>query len=148
MSEQDPSCGLDKKIEILRFISETHRKAREERRGAHAKAFFTTLTFFAALAAARYLNDFKAVPTSLTFTIFVWVALALVGALAVTHLFGLEAASRVNRELAQRAENELMKIVQLQSPSGAGRWVAQIYLWEAAMIATMAIIAGLSLTIN
>jgi hypothetical protein len=142
------SLSQSERIDVLRFISETHRKARAERRGVHSRTFFTTLTFFAALIAARFSDKVK--PPDKHFALFctvVWILVCVVAGLAAIHLLGLDAANRVNRKLAENAEGELMEMVGLPGPTNAGRWVARFYLWEVAMVVIFAVAAGISLTL-
>lgn len=139
--------SVELKIQILRFLSETHRKLGAERRAGHARAFFTTLAFFAALVAARFSQDVKNLPSpSPAVNFFIWMAILIVAAIAVAHLLGVAAANRVNRELAQQAEGELMKLVGIEPPIVRRGLMAQVHAWEVAMIIVMSIAAGVSLT--
>ncbi|HLX71698.1 MAG TPA: hypothetical protein VKV04_18960 [Verrucomicrobiae bacterium] len=144
----DPQDPIQLKLEACRFISETHRKARAERRSAHAQSFFTTLTFFAIVAATRFADKVKLPEHRSTFfCISAWILLLTVAVLAAFHVAGIHAANRVNRKLAEAAEDEVRRFAGLPDPIGAGRLVAQLYLWEVAMIIVFAIGAGVSLTV-
>lgn len=139
---------VKERFEILRFISETHRGVRGQRRGAHLQIFLTTVTFYALIGAAKFTGKIQEPEEcQLWFNIGVWVLLIAVAALFSLHRLGLHAINRVNRKLAESAENEIRQMVRLPDPDGAGKTISKTYLWEILMIIIFAVAVGFSITV-
>jgi len=135
------------RLEALRFISETHRGARNQRRTTQLQVFFTSATFYALIGAAKFTGKMQ-MPKAHTglFVAGAWFLVSAVALLSSVYLLGLEASNRVNRKMAESAEHEIRQMVNLSGPVGAGKTIGKTYFWEIAMIVIFAIAVGISLT--
>lgn len=128
----------------LKFISETHRTAREQRRKFHNQGFYTTVTFYALIAAGKLTGKFTVSNENpVLFLSGLWAVLILVGTLSTFYLLGLHAQNTVNRKLAEAAESEIIDMLEIPSPSGAGNNIARTHYWEIGVIYIFGISVGL-----
>jgi hypothetical protein len=135
------------RLEALRFISETHRAVRNQRRTTQLQVFFTSATFYALIGAAKFTGKLQIPPVHpRLFIAGAWFLIIAVATLSTVYLLGLNASNRVNRKLAENAEREIMRMVSLPNAEGAGKTIAKTYFWEIAMIVILASAVGISLT--
>jgi hypothetical protein len=146
MADQVPTSWAER-FESLRFISNTQRAARDQRRSTQIRAFFTTLTFFALIVAAKFTGKL-ALPQSYRelFLFSVWALLLGVALLSSIYLEGLHRANSVNREIAHNAEAQIMSAAGISSPTKAGTILAQTRYWEIALIFMFAVATRAAVT--
>ncbi len=150
MSEtNDPSSAEWKnRLDALRFVSETHRAVRNQRRTTQLQVFLTTTTFYALIGAALFTGKLRA-PEShpVWFLLGAWFLVVAVAVLSSLYLLGLSASNHVNRKLAENAEREVGRMLNLPEAEGAGKAIAKTHYWEVAMIAVFALSLGISMTL-
>lgn len=146
MSSENPN-DWKIKFDALKFISETHRSLHDQRRKAELKAFFTTVIFYALIGAAKFTGKLQ-LPQSNRglFLVGVWALLFAVSLFSSLYIWGLHKANLVNRRLAENAEDEIIKMLDLRKPKGAGSPLANTRKWQTAMIIILALAVGFALT--
>jgi hypothetical protein len=136
------------RVDALRFISETHRTIRNQRRTTQFKVFLTTITFYTFIGAAQFTGKLQPPQHHrLFFVLGAWFLIAGVAVLSSVYLLGLDASNRVNRKLAENAEREISRMLNLPDAEGAGRTIAKTYFWEITMISIFALAVGVSITL-
>ena len=137
----------EEKFEALKFISETHRTVREQRRKFQSKVFYTAVTFFALIVGAKFTGKFTLPQEhNLLFTIGAWILLLFVATLSTVYILGLHAQSSINRKIAESAETQILSILGLSLPEGTGRKISKTRFWEIAVIFIFAVSVGISIT--
>lgn len=146
MNEQDTIDWKDQ-FEALKFISETQRALREQRRKSENQGFYTAVTFFVLIGASKFTDKVEFPDENrVIFVVVIWVILLSVALLATVYLEGLHAANAVNRELAQNAEHRISNKLGLAGPTGAGKTIAKTRYWKQATIFIFAVSVGILLT--
>ncbi len=146
MSDFKPESWSER-YEALKFISQTQRTLREQRRGSQTKAFFTTLTFYAIIGAEKFTSKVTLPQTNRgTFLLVLWFLLIAIAVLSSIYIEGLHAANYVNRKLAEDAEHEISNALGLPGPKGAGRTLAKTRFWEMSLIFLFAFATGAVIT--
>jgi hypothetical protein len=136
------------RVEALRFISETHREVRNQRRTTQFQVFLTTTTFYALIGAAQFTGKLQPPQHHrLWFVLGAWFLIAGIAVLSSVYLLGLNASNRVNRKLAENAEREISRMLDLPEAEGAGKTIAKTYFWEIAVISVFALAVGVSITL-
>ena len=142
----------ERKLDALKFFSQTHRILHDQRRKSETQAFFTTLTFFALVGAVRFTGK-VALPTPLPEALFIsiWILVTVTAAVSALYLYGIHGANQVNKEFAQRAEEQILRILkdngaEITDPPGAGKAHAITRIWQIVMIVVFAAAAGFALT--
>jgi hypothetical protein len=136
------------RLDALRFISETHREARSQRRTTQLQVFLTTTSFYALIGAGKFTGKMQMPQTHRTyFIVGAWLLVVGVAAISSVYFLGMNAQNRVNRKLAENAEGQIMRMVNLPDPVGGGRLIAKTYFWEIAMIVIFATAVGISVTL-
>ena len=131
----------------LKFISETHRSLHDLRRAAELQAFFTTVSFYALIGAAKFTGKLEIGESHHSlFITGAWALLLAIAFLSSLYLWGLHKANTVNRRLAEKAEDQILAMLQLEKPEGTGSTLANTRVWQIAMIITLAIAVGCALT--
>ena len=102
----------ERKLDALKFFSQTHRSLHDQRRKSETQAFFTTLTFFALLGATRFTGK-AALPTPLPASLLIglWTLITVTAVVSALYLHGIHGANQVNKEFAQRAEDQIQRIL-------------------------------------
>jgi hypothetical protein len=137
-------------VEILKFLSKTHRSIHSERIKSELHVVITTLSFYAAAVSLKYTGILK--PENISkYKYIIWVGFLSLAVAAFIYLWGSAAATKVNQKrLAERAENALIALLQrtgvinLEIPEkhpARLRWV-----WEAAIIALGALLSVFVIT--
>ena len=107
---EDEDRKEQNKLECLRFLSTRHRSIQYNRIKGEVQAFFTTLTFYALVAAARFTSKVD-MPDAMWFKILTWFLLLGVGAISSVYLCSLHKGSKINRTIAENAENAIIDII-------------------------------------
>jgi len=135
------------KFDALKFISETHRSLHDQRRKAELQAFFTSVTFYALIGAGKFTGKVQMPQTNyILFLVGAWAVLIAVAIVSSLYLWGLHKANTVNRCFAEKAEDEIAKMVGLGKPKGAGSPLANTRVWQIAMITILSLAVGVALT--
>jgi hypothetical protein len=99
----------NERIEILKFISQTHRLQFDQRREYEWKTLFSTLSVYGLSAAAKLAGNIN-IPGGSTFKILVWAAFGILAIISSTYLYHIHRAHQTNKGFAEEAEKALMKI--------------------------------------
>ena len=139
---------IDKdRLDALKFISETHRTLRDQRRKSQLQVFYTTLSFYGLLTISKFSNKINISEGNRDlFNVVTWVFIIIVAIFSSIYLIGLHTANAVNRDLAQNAEKEILEMVGLQSPTNAGKTIAKDRYWQIIIMITFSVVAGIALT--
>lgn len=144
----------ERKLDALKFFSQTHRTLHDQRRKSERQVFFTTLTFFALLGAARFTGKAE-LPSPLPskLLIGIWGLVIITGAISALYLHGIHGANQVNKEFAQRAEDQVRRMLkengaEITDPPGLGKAHAITRVWQIVMIVVFAAAAGFVLTLQ
>ncbi len=137
--------------ESLKNLSEIHRQIHQDRCRAESHGFFTVLTFFALLAAAKFTGKVT-IPSGDLFYWGAWIVIAVVAAVSSLYLYGLHKANSVNKGIAQSAEDAPIAMlteenIEIGKPKHAGKPVANTCLWQIVMITVFAAACGVCLTV-
>jgi len=148
------TLGTERKLDALKFFSQTHRGLHEQRRKYETKAFFTALTFFALLGAARFTGK-AALPTPLPewLLIGIWVLVIVTAVVSALYLHGIHGANQVNKKFAQGAEEQIRRMLkdngaEITDPPRLGKAHAITRVWQIVMIVVFAAAAGFVLTLQ
>lgn len=130
--------------EILRSLSQTHRSIHGERARRELQIVITTLGFYAAAVSFKLTRN---VPAD---HIFKWSVLGSIIGLAIAACVYLRlssAASRINQDIAEGAENAMHRLVVRAGVSGldmpSGRPARFRWLWESGIVVLGAFVAAL-----
>ena len=137
------------KLDALKFLSETHRSLHDQRRRSETRAFFTTLTFFALVGAARFTGQ-ASLPNSFPCWLLValWVLLAVLAVASCMYLCVLHSANQVNKGIAEDAEKVIRRILEenaagIAEPCAATKLTGKRPLiWQIVAIVVFAVAAG------
>ncbi len=99
----------NEKIEILKFLSQTHRAQFDRRREYEWKTLFSTLGVFG-LSAATKLTGRVDIPDSCGFKILVWVIFIFLAVISSVYLYNIHIANQINKHFAEIAEGALIRI--------------------------------------
>lgn len=94
------------KLESFRFLAKMHRNQFDERRKYEWKIIFTILSFYV-LSALFTLQD-KVNPASAWI---IWLSFSILAVISIVFLAFLHAAKFKNREIAHRAEDAILEIL-------------------------------------
>jgi hypothetical protein len=117
---KDMWCTMDstplqtnEQVLALQFISTAHRNLHDQRRKSETRAFFTALTFFAIVGAARFTST-GVIPDPLPcgMRVTVWVLVMFVALISGVYLCVLHRSNQVNKDIAHHAETEIQRILQ------------------------------------
>lgn len=153
---KDQKIDADQAMDLLKFLSHTHRSLHDQRRKYEVQAFLTTLTFFAIVGAAPFLDKVCLPSPSLWFTIAVSLILVAVATISAKYLQEIHKSNQANKEVAESAENEVRQLLSssqcpVDAPSQSsrekwGRFGPPTLVWQSVMIIMFAITAALLLT--
>lgn len=142
------TMGAAEKLEGLCFISRTHRSLIDRRASARQRAFYTVVTFYAAIMAARLMGKLTLpIHSHLIFSLGVWGLVLTVACLFALYASGLHASNRVSRGLAHSAEGTIVSMLGLPPAEGAGKLVAKTRYWQMSMVFLLAASSGVVLTV-
>jgi len=148
----ETTLNSEQKLDALKFISQTQRDLHEQRQKHELKAFFTTVTLFALIAAARYTGQ-SVIPYPLPthLVIIIPVIIGLIALVSTLYLNGIHSANVVNKDFAQKAENHIREVlkqngIEIVAPSDAEKHHAFTRLWQPVLIWILAIAATFLVT--
>ena len=147
-----PGLNTDQAVGLLKFLSQTHRSLHDQRRKYEAQAFFTTLTFFAILGAAPFIDRVFLPSPSRLFTWMVWIAIAIIAIGSSLYLYEIHKSNGRNKRVAESAESQIRQLLcdsglptHPLKPRDKDRF-PPTFIWQSAMIIMFGIAAALLLT--
>lgn len=104
------------RLSALQFISNTHRSLHDQRRKSETQAFFTALTFYALIGAARF-TSVGTIPSPLPgmWNCAVWILVMAMAVISAVYLYVIHRANQVNKTIAETAESEIQRIIQINA---------------------------------
>ncbi len=143
------------KTELLKFISETHRREFNERRKHEIKIVFAVLTFYVLAAASRFTTEF---PANLDnwFEKILWCVFILLAIISSVFLWFVHNANYTNLTIAQRAESAIEKLIKEETAKidlykkpfkkqGAPKGIS--WVWQTLIIVIFACSSAIILTL-
>ena len=101
------------KLDSLKFLSQTHRNLFENRIKRTWRYVLSTLTFYVLSVGAKFSTTKVDLPlNSCLFKVLIWVIFLGLACFAAFSLWREGQADDFNRDLAEKAENEIIKIIE------------------------------------
>ena len=97
-------------LELLRFLSSTHRSLHDQRRKVEFQVLFTTLTFYIAVSGA-VLTGQVTLPSSACFKFLVGLAFFVVAWISSIYLWLIHSANQTNITIAEKAEDAIASVL-------------------------------------
>lgn len=142
------------KLDQLRFLSQTHRKAHEQRRQLEIRVLIITLSTFG-LSAFGALKGEIHLKLTLTLDIGVWVTYLAFACISAGYLRMIHVANRANIRLAEAAENEIAAMTEAQDFNTIVSELSQKRLnpfwswgWQVVTIAVVAVASAVLITMG
>ncbi len=105
---------MEEKNDILKHISETHRREFHDRRQYEWKIVVGAISFYVLVAAGK-LSDRLSLPEGLIFKLVAFLAILVLTVASCCYLYHLHKANRLNKQFAEEAEALLIKSAQQES---------------------------------
>lgn len=135
------------RIDVLKFLSQTHRSLHEQRRKYEIQVLVGAATFYVFAVAAKLSG--KAVSSrSGEFCVITWAFCLVVAGFTSAFLRRLHRANRTNISLAESAEDALATVVgSTQKPQTEGRRYHMVgWLWQTGLLFVFALASAFLLT--
>lgn len=154
MNQFKPTDWKDK-LDALKFVSETHRNVREERRKLESRVFFTTVAFFAIIVGAKFSGKISlSSQDEVYFIIGTFFMLLVSSILSALYIYRLSKQSKKNRKIAEKAEAEILNILDIdvieiiREVEENKKWYEpRTCFWEVAIISLLAISIWISISL-
>jgi hypothetical protein len=136
------------KINVLKFMSQTHRNIHEGRIKRELQVVITTLSFYGASLALK-MKLSRPFPTDIIFTIVVWVA--FIGIAVGVYIY-MKTSGDANRYNQRQAEVSEEKLIEILNGSGiniavkADHPCANRWIWQALIVFFGAVITSFVIT--
>lgn len=98
------------KLDALKFMSQIHRQQFDERRKYEWKSFYTTLTFFVLIGAAKFNKDVL-FPINAKIESFLIVAVIILSFISISFLVAIYRANSKNKSIAHNSEDLIRALI-------------------------------------
>ena len=143
------------KTDLLKFMSETHRREFNERRRHEIKIVLTVLTFYVLAGSSRFTEYF---PDNLShvFKVAIWHSFILLAIVSSVFLWFVHNANNTNKTIAERSENAIIGLMKNENITidvykkpfkgeGTVKWAN--WLWETIIFTLFALGSASILTL-